>query len=67
MMIAGEKEGFGMVDYIEAKPYSTTHLFYNMLLKTKDMLAQAVNRSTGEAKSYYQLLLFKVEKALDPK
>lgn len=67
LMMVGEKNGFGGVNYVEAKPYSTTHLFYSMLLKTRDMLSDAAAKSTGETKAYYELLLFKVKKALEKK
>ena len=65
LMLTGERDGFGYLPFVEAKPYSTTHLFYSMLLKTKGMLQTAVRNSTGETKAYYELLLFKVEKALN--
>jgi hypothetical protein len=67
LVLAQERKGFGEMPFIEAKPYPTTHLFYSMLLKTRDMLNTAVSRNTGEAKAYYELLLFKVQKALDNK
>lgn len=67
LILTGERDGFGYLPFIEAKPYSTTHLFYSMLLKTRGMLQTAVRNTTGETKAYYELLLFKVEKALNNK
>lgn len=54
---------FDPVSKIKARN-NTSAMFYDMLLKVKQLLTDAVKKSTGNTRSHYEYLLYKVDKAL---
>ena len=61
----GEVSGFG---FLQAVNYTTSpsvsHIYYGMLLKTKNLLEKNINHPSLETRNHYQLLLRRIDKAM---
>lgn len=64
---AAREEGFEPMSKIKSKDNTTAYLFYNMLLEVKDLLTGAIAKSSGETRSHYNYLLYRIDKALKNK
>lgn len=45
--------------------YPVQHWYFDMLLRTKDLIRKAVNTSTGESRMHYEYMLMKINNVLD--
>ena len=64
----GEKLGFfPMWPGIQANRYSSAALFYDMLLRTRDLIRGTVGNAKGETKKHYEFMLYKIDKMLTNK
>lgn len=49
---------------IQANRYPSAALFYDMLLKTRDLIQGALGNARGETKKHYEFMLYKINKML---
>lgn len=60
-----EKLGFfPMWPGIKANRYSSAALFYDMLLRTRNLIRGAIGNARGETKKHYEFMLYKIDKML---
>lgn len=52
---------------IRVNRYSTSARYYDLLLKTQDMLKNAIFSSKGDTRQHYEYLLYKIGKSLEKK
>lgn len=60
-----ETAGFQPLPAIYVKREPVASLYYQMLLKTRDLLNQAVAQASGETRQHYEFLLFRIKRALE--
>lgn len=60
------KYGFYPMEWpgIQANRYSSAALFYDMLLKTRNLIQGALGSARGETKKHYEFMLYKINKML---
>lgn len=58
---------FVPVQPIRVSSYSTSARYYDLLLRTRDMLREALPSSTGDTRQHYEYLLFKIKQSLEKK
>lgn len=59
-----EVAGYSSIPYFEAFDGSTAHIYLEMLFKTRDLINRALVNSSGETKLHYELMLYRIKKAL---
>ena len=58
---------FVPVQPIRVSSYSTSARYYDLLLRTRHMLREALPSSTGDTRQHYEYLLFKIKQSLEKK
>ena len=59
-----ERAGFYPVAGVLQKSYPVSSLYYQMLLDIESMLKDKVTRASGETKTHYEYLLFRIKQSL---
>lgn len=62
-----ETAGFQPLPAIRIMRDPVASLYYQMLLKTRDLLNRAVVKANGETRQHYEFLLFQIKKAIEKK
>ncbi|WP_162613787.1 MULTISPECIES: zinc-dependent metalloprotease [unclassified Butyricimonas] len=58
---------FPIITDLGATREPVQHIYFSMLLKTKDLIKQAIPRSSGETRKHYEFLLYKIDDVLSVK
>lgn len=64
---SAREEGFEPMSKVKIKDNTTAYLFYDMLLEVKELLSSAITQSSGDTRSHYNYLLYRIDKALKNK
>lgn len=62
---AGEVSGFGSIPTIRSNQTKISAYYFDLLLRTRDMLTQVKKSASAVDYSHYDLLLYRIQKAMD--